>query len=266
MNNILTKYFIDNQQTKHQLEQMMYEIHQFSSQCMKVEGEYPNRKVIAKNVTNWKPFNSMALFCGEISLEQDVDDQSYSCGIFLDTEKMNEYVLDCRTVALQSAADIHQKILQDMAKKLGNAHILQHRCSKFNCKFYDVKFHKQNDYIMVPAIKWKNKSILPKEGEELTINYGADYVKTWKKWMEIDWVKQLLSEGQTEQDIADMFILCACDDCTIAQDHNKKYMIKHTPLQKSPEASEATGGYTEQLGQKRTRNRKKTIRWSYDES
>lgn len=257
VNDILTQYFIDNDDAKRTLQRTMQEIHKFSSQCLKVVGEYPKRKVIAQNVKNWQPVEGfVALFCGEILSENDVEDQSYSCDISLNNGKTGEYVLDCTPVALYVAKDKEQELLQDKAKKLGHAHLLQHRCVAHNCILENLKIQNGKSFITVPYILYRHSTKPPTEGQELTIHYGDAYVKTLRQWMRVEWVKQLLEKGTSKEDIEQKFIPCECEDCIQSEKNDKKFMIKHTPLQEPFSAMEVSGG---------KRNRKQPVRWSYNE-
>lgn len=195
---------------------------------LQIDGEYPNRKVLAKNRSFWEAFKKseyafkqfdedntklyLAMYVGKIVPIPKSDHNFYANDMSLDGSDSyikhrsgkivpdhNGYLLDSASIADPDTPDSQMKTL---AAQLGWAHLFQHRCIHYNCQLDTVSFERTgtNKKTKLPVIYWRNNEETPEENEELTINYSDNYVKPLKEWTKSGYEKQQLKK-------------CECQDC-----------------------------------------------------
>ena len=191
-----------------------------ASSLLKPDGEYPNRRVLAKNRSFWEAFKKsddafkqfdkdntklyLAMYVGKIVPIPKSDHNFYANDMSLDgtasylqqrSGKMvpnhNGYLLDSASIADPDTPDSQMKTL---AAQLGWAHLFQHRCIDYNCQLDTVSFKKTK----LPVICWKNNSKTPKENEELTIHYSDNYVKPLQDWIDTGYGEEQLKPCEWE--------------------------------------------------------------------
>jgi len=201
------------------------------SALLEPDGEYPNRRVLAKNRELWEAFKQdkhafkgfdkdnkklyLAMYVGKIVIIGSSDQNFYSNDISLDGSDSyilyssgkkvpdhNGYLLDSASVADPATPPSQMK---ELAAKLGWAHLFQHRCIHYNCLLDTVSFTKknkrnENKETKLPVICWRNNSTTPNENEELTINYSDNYVKPLEEWLKAGHKREELKK-------------CECQDC-----------------------------------------------------
>ena len=197
---------------------------------LRLDGEYPKRRVLARNKPLWAEFKKdehafkgfnphntkmyLAMFVGNIVQIRDSKKNYYSNDMSLDgsasylqyhgrqVPNPNGYLLDS---APASDPGPSTSPIKEMAATLGSAHLFQHKCLHPNCVLDTVSFTKTNgrnevNETKLPVIYWGHNEREPEEGEELTINYSHHYVKPLETW---------LKDGFS----ADQLKPCDCQDC-----------------------------------------------------
>lgn len=223
--NMLFDVFQEGSSNWEQLHKFMQYIHNISSEMLNIKGEKPNRKTYIHNTQIWPPtfFSEdnkyyLAMFAGlAVQEKNSTNNNMYSIPIqlnnsknWLDIEHTKPYpdgwLLDCNIDAPEYSSEYER--MQLKANSLGNAHLFQHRCINYNCEIDAIQFKNSTGKISkLPVIVWKDNSMAPKEGEELTLNYGSTYVKPLADWQTLGYAKKELKK-------------CQCADCQKSRNPN----------------------------------------------
>ena len=165
-------------------------------------------------VSNFEAMTPLAMYGGEITRGSEgkiiyFSGYQVQLGFTLSDKKESNLMIDSN---VKSPPELLQKI-----NDLGNAHLVNHTCQNENCNIGRVvvgSLGSKFGYLEFPVISVKPGKLTElKEGDELTVNYGENYVKTQQAWLEM----RVSKDGHFERVQIHEIEECMCPSCKEAR-------------------------------------------------
>jgi hypothetical protein len=195
-----------------------------NSKWVKLETDGDNRKLTWSPpleggnpnfiVSNFEAMTPLAMYGGEITQGLEGKTIYFSgyqvkLGFTLSGKKESDLMIDSHVGS--------PPLLLEQIQHLGNAHLVNHTCQDENCNIGRVvvgSLGSKRGCLEFPVILVKPGKLGGlKKGDELTVNYGEDYVKTQKAWLEMKVFKDAHWQRVQRDDIEE----CMCPSCNEAR-------------------------------------------------
>ena len=191
-----------------------------------VQGTLYRGLYLKKSITTDDAFLDIGVYGGLLTTDAGREYSAYQMPVL--QENKDELCIDSEELARPTPLPDFEE-LSACAIALGGAHLVNHRCSGSCAVFNSWFFPPIQLPLVVLSIK-QHKSL--NDGDEITVNYGPEYVKTRKQWLTL---YEQQNPGASEEDKTAYFAtleVCQCVPCMQNQANVQKeadlyYKNKH---------------------------------------